>query len=96
MIINLTSSNFTDIGGTYYSDVFKCYPDDNFISVQVTVPSYAVVNCQSSIDGVTFFDVHTTQFICSPNGLQSYKDCQPDLIYRLKSTTAVTSAKILM
>lgn len=96
MVINFTSTNFTNVSEAYYSDPFKCEDKDQLITVQITLSTTGVVNCQSSIDGVTFFDIDTTAFPCSPSGLQSYKDCQPNLLYRLKSTQSVTSAKILV
>ena len=54
------------------------------------------VTMQSSIDKLNWYDVSNSTFTCSPSGLQSYTDCQIDLLYRAKSSINFTSIKILI
>jgi hypothetical protein len=96
MILTYNSGDFTLTTGVYYSPAFKIETADNLITVECTLNSNGSVIIQQSIDGTTYYDTVDNSFTCSPSGFQSYVECQPELVYRLKSVTAFISAKILL
>jgi len=96
MIINLTSDNFTLDTGNYYSSPFKQDTNDTFLSIGVTLGVNGDASLQSSIDETNWDDVTDSTFTCDPFGLQSYTNGHSLLVYRIKTTQAVVSAKIVI
>ena len=96
MITNYKSDDFILNGGYYYSPSFKIESSDDLIAIEMNLSEYGEVSIQSSIDGLNWYNIPNTSFICNPNGLQSYKECQKDLFYKLKSSVLVNEAKILI
>jgi hypothetical protein len=66
------------------------------MTIECALTGNGSVVIQQSIDDVTWFDVTNTSFTCSPMGQQSYVECQPELLFRLKSSTEFITAKILI
>ncbi len=96
MKVFYNSTNFTLVGGNYYSTAFKVENSDSLITIQATLTENGSITVQSSIDESDWFDVPNTTFTCSPKGLQSYIECQKNLSYRLKTDVNVTSLNILI
>lgn len=95
--MKLTFTNeITFSSGFYYSPAFVVDAKDDLITVECTLVANGTAIIQSSIDGINWYDVADSSFSCAPNGLQSYADCQTDLLYRVKSSTSFTWIKILI
>ena len=101
-IIEFSQEQFVEDTGFYYSPAFKAGKGqlkgdvDMYITVEATLAGTGVVSIQTSIDKVNWYDSKDTEFDCTPNGLQQYKDAQPSLHYRLKGNLQFLSAKILV
>lgn len=93
-ILELTSSNFTLSNGSYYSTAFRQDETDGFVSVAVWLSDPGTASMQASMNGVDWVDVFNTEFTCANSGLQTYTDCHSKLLYRIKTSAPVTSAKI--
>jgi hypothetical protein len=96
MILTYNSEDFTLDTGVYYSPAFKIETEDQLITIECLLDSNGSVGIQHSLDSINWYDSINNDFLCSPAGLQSYVECQPNLVYRLKSTIEFTSAKILL
>ena len=96
MITNYQTSDFTLIEGKYYSPSFKINKIDDLVTIEVRLNEQGTINIQSSIDGLIWYTVPYTSFICNINGLQSYKECHPELYYRIESSHLVNLVKILI
>lgn len=96
MIIKLTENNFFLENGNYYSAPFKLFTDDNYMSISSTLVDDGEVYLERSLDGIDWYLVADSTFNCTPSGLQSYSDCQPEIQFRLGSTTEFIKANILL
>lgn len=96
MILTYNNTDFTLDGGFYYSPAFKIETEDELITVECELVGTGDVLIQHSLSNELWYDSIGNTFTCSPTGLQSYVECQPQLIYRLKSTIEFVSAKILL
>ena len=96
MFISWLASEFTTLGGKYYSPPFKVEDKDNLVSIEATLESNSTVYVEGSIDSVNWYSLNNTSFSASPSGLECYAECQPTLVYRLMSTVPFISAKILI
>lgn len=94
MILELTGASFTDVAGTYYSPPFKQGVEDTLMTVAVWLALAGTASMQESIDGIDWVDVPDSSISCNLHGLQTFIDCQYDLLCRIKTTQAVTKAKI--
>ena len=95
-ILSFSTGDIILDSGIYYSPNFCVETKDSFLTIQVTLNSNSDIYVQSSVDGITFFDVPDSYFTCSPSGLQSYAECQPGLKYRLKCLVEILNVKILI
>lgn len=96
MTISLTAANFTLASGSYYSSAFKQDEKDTIFSIGVTLGVNGEASLQSSIDEINWDDITDSNFTCDPFGLQTYMNGHFQLVYRIKATQAVTSAKIVI
>lgn len=96
MILTLNSTNFALDSGFYYSNSFSLEENDTLMSIEVQLNTTGEVSVQQSITGKIWYDIADTSFSCSPNGMESYIECQPKILYRLKSATLFTKALILL
>lgn len=96
MELSFSNADITLTGGVYYTPPFVVEKNDSLMTVQVTLSGSGTASFQSSIDGTTYFDVANTTITCAPAGLESFAECQYGLFYRLKSSTSITSVKILV
>lgn len=95
-ILSFSSSDIFLIEGVYYSSGFLSDTKDQLITVQSTLASEGISSMQCSIDGIDWADVLNSEFACTPTGVQSYKECQEGLSYRVKSSTQILKVKILV
>ena len=96
MLLEFIPANFVLVSEVYYSLPFRIETKDTLMSVEATLNSVGSVTIQASITGSDFYDVEGSSFTCDTSNLQSYIDCQPELLYRLKSPVQFLSAKILI
>lgn len=96
MKIYLTSSNFTNVEGVYYSPAFKQDINDSVITVAVWTEAPATASMQSSINGTDWVDVTNTSFSVNTAGLQTFVDCHYGLVHRIKIDALPTNAQILI
>lgn len=96
MKLIFTNSDIVSDSGFYYSPEFLINSGDNLMTIECTLASNGDVIMQSSIDKINWYDVSNSTFTCSPSGLQSYTDCQIELLYRAKSSISFILIKILI
>lgn len=96
MELNFSSANIILTGGIYYTPSFIIDKNDSLLTAQVTLTESGNASFQSSIDGITYFDVANTTIACVPSGLESFAECQYGLLYRLKSLIQIEHVKILL
>jgi len=96
MIINYLTTQFSENNGAYYSPAFRQDSKDNIITVAIELAVTGNVSMQTSLDEINWFNVDGTTFVCSPSGLQTFVDCQWELIYRIKTDQVVVNAKIVI
>lgn len=96
MLITYTTSDFTNVGGLFYSPSFLVESKDDLLTIAVELATNGTVYIEASIDDITWYTLPDTFITTTPSGLESYADCQPLLLYRLQSPIQIISAKILI
>lgn len=96
MKITFKTSNFTLNSGSYYSPAFYIQNNDNYMSVVATLSGSGDVSLERSVDEISWFPIADSTIACAPSGMQSYSDCQPELLYRLVSETSFVGAVIVI
>lgn len=96
MILNFKPEHIISSGGFYYSPEFMVNAGDDLMTIECTLATNGSTLMQSSIDKVNWYDVENTVFNCSPSGMQSFAECQSELLYRVKSSTNISTINILI
>lgn len=95
MKIAYDSNDIILIEGAYYTPSFNILKD--LLTIQIVTNGASTVTVQSSIDGSDWFDVPSCSFVTGlTGGLQSYVECQPEVLYRIKSTLLPSKIILLM
>lgn len=94
MLITFTSTDISNISGSYCTPAFKV---PNYYCTVAVSSDVSILNImQSSIDGEEWFDISGTSFTSNTMAIQSYTECQDGLQYRVKSATLPTTVQILL
>ena len=95
MTIKFEATDLLLIEGAYYTSPFSVIKSG--ITVQVKTDGVSTIVIESSIDGIDWFPIDHSEFNTEATGdLQSYNECQLDLLYRIKSSIEPISIKILL
>ena len=95
MIIKLTTSQFTEDNGYYYSPGFMQDIKDTMVTVAVWLSEPGEITIEASIDQVEWVEIGGSSFTCNNIVMQTYVDCHHGLAYRVKSDKAPEKAWIL-